>query len=118
MTFGFIITRHVNSYLTNNYWNHSVCLLRTLYPHAQIIIIDDNSNLNFVKSFHDYKNLMIINSEYKGGGELLPYIYFLKNKWFDNAIILHDSVFIRKRISFEKFNLINSSHSSSSHSSS
>jgi len=104
MTFGFIITRHVNSELTNTYWNHSVSLLRTLYPFIQIIIIDDNSKLDFIKSFHDYKNLTIIQSEYKGRGELLPYIYFLKHKWFDNAVILHDSVFIRKRIAFEKFN--------------
>jgi len=74
-----------------------------LYPHVQIIIIDDNSNLNFVKAFREYQNLIIIQSEYIGGGELLPYIYFLKNKWFDNAIMLHDSVFIHKRIAFEKF---------------
>ena len=103
MTFGFIITRHVNSELTNKYWNRSVTLLRTFYPFIQLIIIDDNSNLEFVKSFHDYKNLTIIQSEYFGRGELLPYIYFLKYKWFDNAIIMHDSVFIHKRIAFEKF---------------
>ena len=104
MTFGFIITRHINSELTNKYWNRSVTLLRTFYPLVQIIVIDDNSNLEFIKSFHHYKNLTIIQSEYSGRGELLPYIYFLKHKWFDNAIILHDSVFIHKRIAFEKFN--------------
>jgi hypothetical protein len=44
-----------------------------------------------------------VNSEYPGRGELLPYYYFHKNKYFNNAVILHDSVFFHKRIHFEKF---------------
>ena len=103
MTYGFIITRHVNSKETNKYWNHSVKLIRTFYPRKQIIIIDDNSNKDFIVAEHEYDNLIIIQSEYIGRGELLPFIYFLKYKWFDNAIIIHDSVFIHKRIPFEVF---------------
>lgn len=105
MSYGFIITRHVNSVKTNKYWNQSVKLLRILYPFKQIIIIDDNSKQEFVKADFDYKNTKIIQSEYPGTGELLPYIYFLRNpQWFDNAVILHDSVFIHKHISFNKIN--------------
>jgi hypothetical protein len=99
--FGFIITRHVNSETTNKYWNHSVQLLRRLYPLKKIVIIDDNSNQEFVKSEFDYKNIEIVKSEFPGRGELLPYYYFLKNKYFENAVILHDSVFFHKRIPFE-----------------
>jgi hypothetical protein len=102
MTYGFIITRHVNSETTNKYWNHSVKLIRTFYPFIKIIIIDDASDYQYIKSDFDYKNVEIIQSEYPGRGELLPYIYYLKHKWFDNAVILHDSVFIHKRIPFEK----------------
>ena len=102
-SFGFIITRHVNSESTNRYWNHSVKCLRTLYPLKKIIIIDDNSNYDFVKADFNYKNIEIIQSEFKGRGELLPYYYYLKNKYFDNAVILHDSVFFHKRVNFEKF---------------
>ena len=100
--YGFIITRHVNSEKTNLYWNQCVKLIRTLYPLKQIIIIDDNSNAEFVKSDFEYSNLTIIQSEYPGRGELLPYFYYLKYKWFPNAIIIHDSLFIHKRIPFEK----------------
>jgi hypothetical protein len=100
--YGFIITRHVNSELTNNYWNHSVKLLRTLYPLRKIVIIDDNSNYNYVKAEFEYKNVEIIQSEFPQRGELLPYYYFLKYKFFKNAIIIHDSVFFHKRIPFEK----------------
>lgn len=103
MTYGFIITRHVNSAETNKYWNHSVKLIRTFYPRKQIVIIDDNSNQDFVIAEHDYDNLTIIQSEYPARGELLPFIYFLKYKWFDNAVIIHDSLFIHRRIPFEVF---------------
>jgi len=102
--FGFIITRHVNSQQTNEYWNRSVKLLNHLYPSKKIILIDDNSNYEFIKEkSQDYKNLEIIQSEYPGRGELLPYYYFYKRSApFKNAVILHDSVFFHKRISFEK----------------
>jgi hypothetical protein len=103
MTYGFIITRHVNSLETNKYWNQCVKLIRTYYPFKQIIIIDDNSNQAFVNMEHNYKNIQIIQSEYPKRGELLPYLYFLKYKWFDNAVIMHDSVFIHNRIPFELF---------------
>jgi hypothetical protein len=104
-TYGFIISRHVNSERTNKYWNRCVKLIRTLYPYRLIVIIDDNSNQRFLKADHDYKNLIVVKSEYPGRGELLPYIYFAKNKWFDKAVIIHDSVFFHKRIAFESLNL-------------
>lgn len=100
--YGFIITRHVNSEKTNKYWNNNVKLLRSFYPRKLIVIIDDNSKQEYVKSDFDYKNIQIIQSEFPGRGELLPYYYFYKNKFFDNAIIIHDSIFIHKRINFEK----------------
>lgn len=100
-SFGFIMTRHVNSEMTNKYWNHSVKLLRRLYPYKQIVIIDDNSNNDFIKPDADYKNITIIQSEFNGRGELLPYYYFIKTKFFENAVIIHDSVFFHRRVRFE-----------------
>jgi hypothetical protein len=102
--FGFIITRHVNSEKTNRYWNHSIKLLRFFYPTKKIVIIDDNSDTNFLKADYEYNNLEIIQSEFPGRGELLPYYYFIKNKFFENAVIIHDSVFFHKRINFEVLN--------------
>lgn len=104
-SYGFIVLRHVNSESTNKYWNQSVKLIRTFYPNKKIVIIDDNSNQSFVKADKEYINVEIVQSEYKGRGELLPLVYFYKHKWFDNAIILHDSVFIHKRIPFELFKM-------------
>jgi hypothetical protein len=36
----------------------------------------------------------VIYSEYNGAGEILPYYYFLKNKWADRMIFLHDSMYL------------------------
>jgi hypothetical protein len=105
--YGFIITRHVISEKTNKYWNHCIKCLRTIYPTKKIVIIDDNSVQHFVKPDFDYKNIEVIQSEFKGRGELLPYYYYLKNKFFENAVIIHDSVFFHKRINFEKLNGVN-----------
>ena len=94
---GFIILRHVNSEQTNNYWNYCYDCIRKYYPENLILIIDDNSNYEFIKERSLYKTT-IINSEYLGRGELLPYYYYLHNKLFDTALILHDSTFINTHI--------------------
>jgi len=100
--YGFILTRHVTSEKINRYWNQAVKLIRTHYPLRQIIIIDDNSNQDFIKADFEYSNLTVIQSEFPKRGELLPYIYYLKYKWFPNAVIIHDSIFIHKKIAFDK----------------
>jgi len=100
-SYGFIITRHVTSETTNKYWNQCIKCLRTLYPLKKIVIIDDNSDKTYLKMEHPYQNISIIESQFNGRGELLPYYYYIKNKFFDNAIIIHDSVFFHKRLSFE-----------------
>jgi hypothetical protein len=96
--YGFIMTRHVNSEMTNNYWNQNIKCIRRFYPLIKIVVIDDNSNYDFVKPEYNYKNVEIIQSEFKGRGELLPYYYFYKNKFFENAFIIHDSIFIHRKI--------------------
>jgi len=100
--YGFIITRHVKCDKTNKYWNTCVRCIRYFYPDKKIIIIDDNSNQYFIKAFKDYHNIEVIQSEYHGRGELLPYYYFYKKHFFDNALIIHDSIFIHKRINIEQ----------------
>ena len=101
--FGFIVLRHVNSPKTNLYWNRAVQCIQCLYPYNKIVIIDDNSNPIFLKSECNTSEIILVNSEFVGRGEILPYYYLLKYKWFDNAVIIHDSVFINKRIQFEAF---------------
>jgi hypothetical protein len=72
------------------------------------VIIDDNSDQSLVKEEYPYKNVEIIQSEHPGRGELLPYYYYLHNKLFDTAVIIHDSVFINRHvdINVNKYKLI------------
>ena len=108
-TLGFIILRHVNNKKTNEYWIESVKCIRKLYPENKILIIDDNSNYNFITNpFPDTYNITVINSEHPKRGELLPYYYYLHNKLFDVAIIIHDSVLIKKHLdlSFHRYKFL------------
>ena len=101
--FGIIIIRHVKCKKTNEYWNYNVSQIRKIYlDDIKIVIIDDNSDHTFVKSFQEYNNIVILNSEYPGRGELLPYYYYIHNKFFEYALIIHDSVFFHKRFDYEK----------------
>ena len=100
MSLGFIILRHVNSELTDKYWKFSYECIKKFYPESNVLIIDDNSDYNYVDN--DFEKTMIntniVNSKYKGRGELLPYIYYLENKHCECVCILHDSVFVNKKI--------------------
>lgn len=96
MTIGFIILRHVNSEQTNLYWNHCYECIRKFYPENMIMIIDDNSNSIYLKDLVPLYKTMIIYSEYHGRGELLPYYYYLKYKFCEKVVMLHDSMFIQK----------------------
>ena len=96
---GFIILRHVNNEQTNNYWLKSYSCIRKFYPETTIVIIDDNSDFNFITNEALYKTIIILSS-FPKRGELLPYYYYLKYAFFKKAVIIHDSVFINKYFDF------------------
>ena len=98
-TFGFIVLRHVNSHETNEYWKYSYDCIRKFYSDTLIVFIDDASDETFL-THKEMHNTFIIKSEFPKRGELLPYYYYAKYKFFDTAIILHDSVFINRFINF------------------
>ena len=84
---------------TNKYWIHSYNCIRRFYPENHILIIDDDSDYQYISEKKLYKTTLQ-QSEYPRRGELLPYYYYLKNKFADTAVILHDSTFITKYIDF------------------
>lgn len=96
---GFIMLRHVNNEQTNVYWNKCYDCIRKYYPEHPIVIIDDNSNKNYITVRPLYKTT-VIHGSYPGRGEFLPYYYYLHYKWFDTAVIIHDSVFVNSLIDF------------------
>ena len=91
----FVILRHLRNIRDNDLWISSYNSIRKFYTN-KIIIIDDNSNVNTVDG--KLVNTEVIRSEFNGAGEILPYYYFLKYKWADTMIFLHDSMFINRLI--------------------
>ena len=92
-SYVFVILRNIRTVRDNDLWISSYNSIRKFYKN-RIIIIDDNSTINTVNG--KLVNTEIIKSELNGGGEILPYYYFLKNKWADRMIFLHDSMFINR----------------------
>lgn len=112
---AFIILRHVNNELTNQYWQLACRRILQYYPSARIYIIDDHSKPEYLTPISKVKGLgvdsllacawlaeqhiTVINSELQPGkGEILPLYYYYLNRWSDSAIIIHDSVFIQSPI--------------------
>jgi hypothetical protein len=89
----FVILRHIRNTRDNDLWISSYNSIRKYYTN-KIIIIDDNSAINTVDG--KLNNAEIIKSDFNGAGEILPYYYFLKYKWADRMIFLHDSMFINR----------------------
>jgi hypothetical protein len=93
-SFVFVILRHIRNTRDNDLWISSYNSIRKFYTN-KIIIIDDNSSINTVdgKLF----NAEVIKSDFTGAGEILPYYYFLKYKWADRMVFLHDSMSLNRR---------------------
>jgi len=96
---SFIILRHVGDNNQNIFWNACYDYIRKFYKTEPIYIIDDNSKYNPTRIGKQMTNTEIINSEFPPNrGELLPYYYFHKHKFSKNTVILHDTVYIHKKI--------------------
>lgn len=100
MSFGFVVVRHVNNATTDEYWKESYRCIRKYYDN-KIIIVDDNSDPNFLTNDLEMIDCEIVQSEYHARGEILGYYYFHKLHPFDRAIILHDGVFFNQKINLE-----------------
>jgi hypothetical protein len=95
LDFGFIIICHINSERVKNYIVENFINIRRIYGRERkIVIIYDNCEKFSLPVFD---NVLEIESEYPGRGELLAYYYFYKYKFFSLAVIIHDSTFIRKK---------------------
>lgn len=92
-SYVFVILRNIRTTRDNELWMSSYQSIRKFYTN-KIVIIDDNSTINTVNG--KLINTEIIQSEYNGAGEILPYYYFLINKWADTMIFFHDSMFLNR----------------------
>ena len=95
----FVIIRHVNSIITNLYWIECYKCIRQFYKENPILIVDNNSNYDFIPTI-ELTNTIVIKSELACRGELTGYYYFYKTNISSHAVILQDSMFIKQYIDF------------------
>ena len=100
----FFILRHVNNKQSNILWINCYISIRQYYNN-KIIIIDDNSNKEYLSEL-ELTNTEIVESEFKGAGEILPYYYFYKMRPSNKMIFLHDSMFIIDKLNEIKINKV------------
>ena len=109
--FGFIVLRHMNSEQSARYWIECYDHIRRFYPETPIVIIDDNSHPVYLNAAKHKESTLhkctIVRTIFHKRGELLPYYYYIIHNWFDNALIIHDSVLINRYIDFETFAISN-----------
>ena len=101
---GFIIVRNISQPVHVEYWKECVRCIRKFYS-EKIIIIDDNSCIvtNYNEDKELFKNIEIVESEFKGAGEALGYYYVWKHRPFKKFVVMHDSMFIQEKIDFSRF---------------
>jgi hypothetical protein len=99
---AFVILRHVRSIADHKRWRKCYTSIRKYYSDTPIIVIDDASA--FVDD--DFENRLLqsspattfIKSEFPGAGEILPYYYYLQHRWAKKIVVLHDSMFIIRKL--------------------
>lgn len=104
---GFIIVRCIQDELTSKYWYKSYQSIREFYPTIPIVIIDDHSNPQYIKPQLESTLVhcrIISSTKQPGCGELLGYYYFFHYHWFKKAVIIHDSVFLKRPIRWDTYN--------------
>jgi hypothetical protein len=100
--FGFCIVRNVQSSISNEYWKECYRCIRVLYSDP-ILIFDTGSKTDLVE-FMDtipLDNATIQYSEKPNKALFGAYMYLLKHKPFEKVVVLHDSVFLKKKLPFE-----------------
>lgn len=90
----FVILCHVRHLEHEALWKRCYDSIREYYPNTSVVLIDDASPIPI--SNDTLERVKIVRSEYPGAGELLPYHYFLEQKWAKKMVFLHDSMFLRR----------------------
>lgn len=63
-----------------------------------VIIIDHASTIKNIESYINYQNIIFENDpNLKSPADMLFFYYFLKNKYFNTAIIIQDSMFVQSK---------------------
>lgn len=94
---GFYITTKVDFEGFNQILIRCIESIRRL-DDKLIVIINDNSSYEFKRENIPFNNILVIKNEYSGSGEIYPYYLNNKTKLFDQYVVMHDSMILKKKI--------------------
>lgn len=102
--YTFVILRCVKKEKVSDLWINCYNSIRKFYPESKIVIIDNNSNYKYIKDI-DLVNVELIQHNDNPAGEILPYFYFLKNKWSKYMIYFQDSMYLNRPLCADKLKI-------------
>lgn len=94
-SFGFIIPTYIATEAHLAVLKEGLRRIR-LYHNYPIVIINDHSPIDLSNLEKEFKDVTVELSLNKGAGEMNPYLHYYLHKYFDTAIILHDSMHLNK----------------------
>jgi hypothetical protein len=98
---GFIILRHFKNEINSKYWEECYFSIRKFYPDNKIIIIDNNSDKQYLNTSVNLQNCEVIESEYPECRLFTPYYYILTQDFdFETVVILHDGMIFTDYVDF------------------
>ena len=100
---GFIMLRNVISKDSNKYWIECYKSIRRFYPEHKIVIVDVSCEKQHT-SENNLTNTIIVNSTYNSSYNTVPYLYYLENNHFSQAVIIKDTMIFTKYINFDNEN--------------
>ena len=89
MMFGFIVSVHCENSEQKQFYAECYECIRKIYDN-KIIFINDNSTVPI--TVDGFENVEVIDSEYLSRGELLPYYYFYKLKFFTRQHVCSERI--------------------------
>lgn len=96
-TIGFIIPTYVSSEKHYIILRDGIRKIRQ-YHDWPIVIINDHSPLDISSISHEFPDISIELSYKKGAAEMNPYWHYYHQKYFDTAIIMHDSMHLNRAL--------------------
>lgn len=95
--FGFIIPCYINSEKSYKSLNTCVDNIRK-YHNEKIVLLNNHSPISIESILDTYDNVETYLSPFPSSGEFNAYLWFHENKIFDKAIVLHDSMYLNKKM--------------------